>query len=174
MMEMGNPFWERKKNHNPKNCVQLVWLYAQNHMKLARPKVNFILQFVTHLIINVYKLHFFVLLGIISQMRYNKAIVVVLLCLFFLSCKNKKHEEGECLKTPSQVEDDGSRPKDTLNICRHKLMKAKILPHPPEMLEGKVIQFCFFEEENGVYTFYKDSSKSNKLAVVPDKESILW
>ncbi len=106
-------------------------------------------------------------------MRYNKAIVVALLCLFFLSCKNKKHEEGECLKTPSQV-DDSSRLKDTLNICRHKLMKVKILPHPPETLEGKVIQFCFFEEENGIYTFYKDSSKSNKLAVVPDKESILW
>lgn len=102
-------------------------------------------------------------------MFYRFLIFIPLLCLFCVcddSDLNKK-QENILSNASSQCQVEPY-------VCPHKLMQVRILPHPPNFLKMKDIQYCFYKREKNKYSFYRTLFSGEKPLTIDDRDSIVW
>lgn len=92
----------------------------------------------------------------------------MILIFLFVACGKEKEKETPRNTSP----DEGSKHK--MESCPHELMQVRILPHPPNFLKMKDVQYCFYKREKNKYSFYRTLFPGEKPLTIVDKDSIVW
>lgn len=102
-------------------------------------------------------------------MFYKFLIFSFSFCLFLVCDKTDSNQtQGDTLSNAKTLQAAESY------TCSHKLMQVRILPHPPNFLEMKDIQYCFYKREKNKYSFYRTLFPGEKPLTIGDRDSIVW